>query len=52
MTPFISYPDIKAKYTIEILDLRHQSNHTTPKRTQLLLAYGGDPENARFFFTN
>ena len=32
MTPFISYPDMKAKYPTEIIDLRHQSNHITPKK--------------------
>ena len=49
MSPFISYPDMKTKYPIEIIDLRHQSHHITPKKTQLLLEYGADPENARFF---
>ena len=32
MSPFISYPDMKTKYPIEILDLRHQSDHLTPKK--------------------
>ena len=32
MSPFISYPDVKTKYPIEILDLRHQSDHITPKK--------------------
>ena len=27
MYPFISYTDIKTKYPIEIIDLRHQSDH-------------------------
>ena len=49
MSPFISYPDMKTKYPIEISDLRHQSDHITPKKIQLFLEYGGDPENARFF---
>ena len=40
---------MKTKYPIEIIDLRHQSEHITPKRIQLFLEYGGDPENARFF---
>ena len=31
MSPFISYPDMKTKYPIEIIDLRHQSDHITPK---------------------
>ena len=35
ITPFISYPDMKTKYPIEIKDLRHQSDHITPKKIQL-----------------
>ena len=49
MSPFISYPDMKTKYPIEIIDLRHQSDHITPKQIQLFLEYGANPENARFF---
>ena len=49
MSPFISYPDMKKKYPIEIIVLRHQSDHITPKKIQLFLEYGADPENARFF---
>ena len=32
LSPFISYPDMKTKYAIEIIDLRHQSDHITPKK--------------------
>ena len=49
LSPFISYPDMKTKYPIEIIDLRHQADHITPKKIQLFLEYVGDPENARFF---
>ena len=49
MSPFISYPDMKTKYLIEIIDLRHQSDHIAPKKTQLFMEHGGDPESARFF---
>ena len=49
LTPFISYPDMKTKYPIEIIDLRHQADHITPKKSQLFQEYGADPENARFF---
>ena len=49
MSPFISYLDMKTKYPIEIIDLRHQSDHITPKKIQLFLEYGADPANARFF---
>ena len=49
MSPFISYPDMKTKHPIEIKDLRHQFDHITPKKIQLFLEYGVDPENAKFF---
>ena len=49
MSPFISYPDMKTKYSIEVIDLRHQSDHITHKKFQRFLEYGGDPENATFF---
>ena len=32
LSPFISYPDTKTKYPIEIIDLRHQGDHITPKK--------------------
>ena len=32
LNPFISYFDMKTKYPIEIIDLRHQSEHITPKK--------------------
>ena len=35
MNPFISYPDMKTEYPIQIIDLRHQSDHITPKKIQL-----------------
>ena len=40
---------MKTKHPIEILDLRHQPAHISPKKIQLLQEYGADPENARFF---
>ena len=49
MFPFISYPDMKTKYPTKITYLGHQADHITPKKTQLFLEYGADPENARFF---
>ena len=48
MSPFISYPDMKTKYPIEIIDLGHQTDHITPKKIQLFLEYSADPENAKF----
>ena len=49
MTPFISYLDSKTKYPIEIIDLRHQLDHITPKKIQLFQENGADPENAKFY---
>ena len=49
MSPFIPYPDMKTKYPMEILDLRHQSNHITPKKIQLFQEYSADPENAKLY---
>ena len=33
MSTFISYPDMKTKYPIEIIDLKHQADHITPKKS-------------------
>ena len=49
INPFISYLDMKTKSPIEIIDLRHQSEHITPKKIQLFHDYGTDPDNARLF---
>ena len=49
MSPFISYPDMKTKYPVEVIDLRHQPDHITPKKIQLFMEYNADPENARFY---
>ena len=40
---------MKTKYSIEITDLRHQLDHITSKRIQLLQEYGADPNHARLF---
>ena len=49
MSPFISYPDMKTKYPIGIIDLRHQTDHISPKKIQLFQEYSADPENAKFY---
>ena len=49
MSPFISYPDMKTKNPIELIDLRHQIDHITPKKIQIFHEYRADPENAKFF---
>ena len=40
---------MKTEYPIEIIDLRHQLDHITPKKIQLIQEYGADPDNARMF---
>ena len=40
---------MKTKYPIEIIVLRHQPDHITPKKIQLFQEYGTDPDNARLF---
>ena len=49
LNPLISYLDMKTKYPIEIIDLRHQTDHITPKKIQLFQEYGDNPDNARLF---
>ena len=45
MIPYISYPDMKTKYTIEIIDLRHQPDQRTAEKIHLFQDYSADPEN-------
>ena len=49
LNPLISCPDMKTKQPIEIIDLRHQSDHITPNKIQLFHEYGTDPDNSRLF---
>ena len=41
---FILYPDMKTKYSIGILDLGHQPDHISPKKTQMFQEYGASSE--------
>ena len=49
LSPLISYPEMKTNYPLEIIDLRHQSDHKIHKKVQIFLEYGTDPDNARLF---
>ena len=49
LNPLISYTDMKTKYPFEIIDLRHQSDHITPKKIQIFHEYGTNPDNGRLF---
>ena len=45
LTPFVSYPDMKTKYSIQVIDLRFQPDHITPKKIQLFEEYRAEPAN-------
>ena len=51
MNPFISYIDMKNKYPIQVIDLRHQIDHISPKKIQLFEEYKNDPvyDNKRLY---
>ena len=40
---------MKTKYPIEIIDLRHQTDHISPKKIQLFQEYSADPGNAKIY---
>ena len=48
-TPFISYPDIKNEYPIQVIDLRFQLDQITPEKTQFFKEYRVVPASARLF---
>ena len=43
LKPFISYPDMKNFYPIQVIDLRFQADHISPKKIQLFEEYRADP---------
>ena len=49
LSPFISYPDVKDFYPLQVIDLRFQPDHISPKKIQLFEEYRNDPANARLF---
>ena len=49
LNPCASYPEIKTKYPIQVIDLRFQADHITPKKIQLFEEYRADPANARLY---
>ena len=51
LQPYITYPDMKYLYPIQITDLRHQVDHITPKKIQLFEEFNKDPDNERLFIT-
>ena len=49
LTPYISYPDMKYRYPIQITDLRYQIDYLSPKKIQLFEIFSEDPPNERLF---
>ena len=49
LQPYISYPEMKYLYPIQITDLRHQVDHLTPKKIQLFEEFSEDPIVERLF---
>ena len=49
LNALISYTDLKTKYPIEVIDMRYQSDHITPKKIQVFHENDTDPDNARLF---
>ena len=49
LNPFVSYTDMKNKHPIQVIDLRYQVDHITPKKIQLFEEYRADPANARLY---
>ena len=49
MAPFIPYPGMKSKFSIEVIDLKNQPDHKKLKKIQLFREYSANPENARIF---
>ena len=49
LDPFISYPAMKTKYPIQVIDLRFQPDHITPKKIPLFEEYRANPANAKLF---
>ena len=46
---YISYPNVKYLYPIQITDLRHQVDYLSPKKIQLFEEFSEDPANERLF---
>ena len=49
LNPFVSYPDMRTKCSVQVIDLRFHVDHIIPKRIQLFEEYRANPANARLF---
>ena len=51
LNPSINYIDMKNKYPVQVIDIRHQVDHITPEKIQLFEEFNTDLANvnARLF---
>ena len=49
LSPFISYDKMKNYYPIQLIDLRFQVDHITPKKIKLSEEYHENPVNTIFY---
>ena len=49
LNPFITYPFMKDKYPVHVIDLRFQVDHKTPQKIQSFEDYRAAPANAKLF---
>ena len=49
MQPYITLPDMKYFYPIQITDVRHQVDHLTPNKIRIFEEVSEDPANERLF---
>ena len=49
LQPYLSYPDMKYLYPIQITDVRYQVDHLKPKKIQIFQEFLEDPANERLF---
>ena len=49
LQPYITFPDMKYLYPIQITDFRHQVDLITPKKIQIFEEFSEDPANERLF---
>ena len=49
MQPYITFPNMRYFYSLQITDLRHQVDHLTPKKIQIFEEFSEDPAIERLF---
>ena len=49
LNPFVSYPDMKNKHPIQVIDLRYPADHIKPKKFQLFEEYRAGSASGRLY---